>query len=171
MKSENHLFSPSQEIFFDVKGIKKIFVAIGLIFAQISNFFFCFKEAIPIEGFFIFDLYLIISLFFLIHQQFSMHHLESIFAHYSGLLGSLNNFLATFFFLLWGVFFPEQDLAFVEEVGLNGNLQIVFDVNSLIILSLIFKQYKNKIGGKTFTNIAFSELLLFIILLTTVFLI
>jgi len=83
------------------------------------------------------------------------------------LLGALNNFIITFFFLSWGLLFPEKDMAFVKKVGLDGNFQTVFDVISMIALYFIFNEYKNKIEGLNREKIILSEVLLIIGLAST----
>ncbi len=152
-----------------VESIKKDIFLFGLIFAQISNFFFWLEEAIPFEEFFIFDMFLIFSLFFIIHQQISKHQFNHIVAHYVVLLGALNNFIATSFFFLWGLLFPEKDIAFVEKIGINGNFQTVFDIVSLVALHIIFKRYKEKLGLTT-RQVVIAEITLIIGLLSSNFL-
>ncbi len=146
---------------------KKTILFFGLIFAQISNFFFWLEEAIPIEEFFIFDMFLIFSLFFIMLKEQGRVTSHNAITHYTCLLGALNNFMATLFFLLWGVFFPEKDLAFVTKIGLNGNFQIVFDIISLTVLHSIYLKYKNEIGRLNTEKIILAEVLLIITLATT----
>jgi len=136
-------------------------------FAQISNFVFWLEEAIPIEEFFIFDMFLIFSLFTIIFTDYGLIKSRSLFIYYTCFLGALNNFIITFFFLSWGILFPEKDMAFVHKLGLNGNFQIVFDVISLLALYFIYKKYKNKIEGLDREKIILSEVLLIIGLAST----
>lgn len=152
-----------------VESIKKDLFLFGLIFAQISNFFFWLEEAIPFEEFFIFDMFLVFSLFFVIHQEISKHKFNHIVAHYVVLLGALNNFIATSFFFLWGLLFPEKDIAFVEKIGINGNFQTAFDIISLIALHIIFKRYKEKLG-LTSRQVVIAEIALVLGLLSSNFL-
>ncbi len=148
------------------KMIKSIFL-FGLIFSQLSNFVFWIEEAIPIEEFFIFDMYLICSLFFIILQELKIISSDHVISHYMSMLGGLNNFIITLFFLCWGVFFPEKDLAFIKKIGLNGNLQIVFDFISLAALRHIFIKSKDKIAHITIEKILIAELFLIIALFST----
>ncbi len=148
------------------KMIKSIFL-FGLIFAQLSNFVFWIEEAIPIEEFFIFDMYLICSLFFIILQELKIISSDNVISHYMSMLGGLNNFIITLFFLCWGVFFPEKNLAFIRKVGFNGNFQIVFDFISLGALRYIFIKSKDKIAQITIEKILIAELLLIIALFST----
>ncbi len=153
-----------------VNIIKKAIFLFGLLFAQISNFVFWLEEAIPIEEFFIFDMFLIFSLFTIIFTDYGLIKSRNLFIYYTCFLGALNNFIITFFFLSWGIFFPEKDMAFVHKVGLDGNFQIVFDVISLFALSFIYKKYKNKIAGLDTEKIILSEVLLIIGLASTLLL-
>ncbi len=150
--------------------MRKTIIVFGLVFAQISNFVFWLEEAIPLEEFFIFDMFLIFSLFFIILKEYNIVG-SSTFANYTCLLGALNNFIVTFFFLCWGIFFPEKDLAFVQKIGINGNFQIVFDLISLVVLSFIYIKYKNKIGGLTREKIISYEVLLIFALASTLLII
>jgi len=150
--------------------LRKIFFFFGLVFAQISNFVFWLEEAIPFEEFLIFDLFLIFSLFYVIFKEYGIVNNNSIMANYTCLLGAVNNFIATSFFLLWGIFFPEKDMAFVKKIGINGNFQIAFDLISLLALSFIFIKYKNKIAGLTNDKIILSEVILIIALASTLLL-
>ena len=150
-----------------VNKIKKSIFLFGLIFAQISNFVFWLEEAIPIEEFFVFDMFLIFSLFIIILTEYGFIKSRNLFINYTCFLGALNNFIITFFFLSWGLLFPEKDMAFVKKVGLDGNFQTVFDVISMIALYFIFNEYKNKIEGLNREKIILSEVLLIIGLAST----
>ncbi len=148
---------------YDLANItKKVFFLFGLLFAQISNFVFWLEEAIPIEEFFIFDMFLIFSLFIIMFKEYKGIKRFPKFTDYTCLLGALNNFIITFFFLSWGILFPEKDMAFVHKLGLDGNFQIVFDLISLISLSSIYKKYKQKIGGLNREKIFLYEVYLII---------
>lgn len=154
--------------------IRKKVIFSGLIFAQISNFFFLIAEAIPVDEFIIFDVFLILSLFFIILKEYYIN-IESSSSYiinivnYTCLLGSLNNFIATLFFLIWGIFFPEKNLAFVENVGINSDFQIFFDFISLVALSFIYKKYRDKMVGIKKEKIIVYELLLIVFLSCTIF--
>lgn len=147
--------------------LKNLFFYFGLIFAQISNFFFWLEEAIPFEEFFIFDMFLIFSLFFLILKESGKIKHENNIINYACLLAVLNNFIATLFFFLWGVLFPKKDMAFVEMVGINGNFQALFDIISLLVFYHLFKKYSAKIDGLTPKKIVFTECYLILFLLST----
>ncbi len=147
--------------------IKKITIFFGLFFAQISNFVFWVEDAIPIEGFFIFDMFLIFSLFLIIFKEKGMIKHDSTLVNYTCFLGAMNNFIITLFFLLWGIFFPEKDMAFVHKLGIDGNFQIAFDLISLWTLRLIYIKYKNRIEGLTTEKIFLYEILLMIGLAST----
>ena len=163
--------STSKNYSFDSGNIKKIMIFFGLIFAQISNFFFWLEEAIPIEEFFIFDMFLIFSLFFIILKEHGTVSSNNIIANYTCLLGAVNNFFTTLFFLCWGIFFPEKDLTFVTKIGLNGDFQILFDFISLVTLRFIYLKYKNIIGGLNTEKIILSEVILIIALASTLLII
>ncbi len=152
-----------------VSILKKSFFYFGLIFAQISNFFFWLEEAIPFEEFFIFDMFLIFSLFFLILKESGKIKHENIVVNYACLLATINNSMATLFFLLWGVLFPTKDMAFVEMVGLPGDFQIVFDIISLLVFYQLFKKYSEKIGHLTPKKIIRAELYLILTLTSSLF--
>jgi len=149
------------------KITKRIILLFGLIFAQISNFVFWLEEAIPIEEFFIFDMFLIFSLFVIMFKEYGVIKIHAKWIDYTCLLGALNNFIITFFFLSWGVLFPEKDMAFVHKLGLDGNFQILFDIISLVTLYFIYIKYKNKIGGLNRDKVMLYEVFLMIGLAST----
>jgi hypothetical protein len=144
----------------NIDRIKKIVILFGLTFAQISNLFFWLEDTIPIEEFSIVDLFLIISLFFIILKECGQMNYDNVIINGICLLGALNNFIMTSFFLLWGIISPEKDLAFVQEIGIEGHFQIIFDLISLFVLYFIYIEYRDKIEGVTQKRIIFYEILL-----------
>lgn len=151
--------------------VKKIVIFVGLIFAEISNIIFWIEEAIPIEEFFIFDMFLVFSLFFIIVREMTTFSSDTVLTDYICLLGALNNFMATLFFLLWGLFFPEKDLAFVKKIGIDGNIQIVFDLISLGVLRYLYLKYRDKMTGMNKEKVILAEVVLFFCLASTIFII
>jgi len=151
--------------------VKKIVIFVGLLFAEISNIIFWIEEAIPIEEFFIFDMFLVFSLLFIILRELTTFSSDVVLVDYICLLGALNNFMATFFFLLWGLLFPEKDLAFVKKIGIDGNIQIVFDLISLGVLRYLYLKYRDKMTGMNKEKVILSEVVLFICLSSTIFII
>ncbi len=150
---------------------KRIVIFVGLIFAEISNIIFWIEEAIPIEEFFIFDMFLIFSLLYIILIEFASFSSDTVLTDYICLLGALNNFMATLFFFLWGLFFPEKDLAFVKKIGIDGNIQIVFDLISLGVLRYLYLKYRDKMTGMNKEKVILSEVVLFFCLASTIFII
>ncbi len=169
-KKEQQSNVEEDEVHLNTGPVTKIFMFFGLVFAQISNFVFWIEDAIPMEGFFIFDMFLIFSLFFVILKEHGNIASDSIFSRYTFLLGTLNNFIATLFFLLWGLFFPYKDMAFVKKVGINANFQTGFDIISLIVLCYLFLKYKNDIAGLTTEKVIIAEFLLILGLASTLLL-
>lgn len=151
--------------------VKKIIIFVGLLFAEISNIIFWIEDAIPIEEFFIFDMFLIFSLLFIIMRELTTFSSDAVLTDYVCLLGALNNFMATLFFLLWGLLFPEKDLAFVKKIGIDGNIQIVFDLISLGVLRYLYLKYRDKITGINKEKVILSEVALFFCLSSTLFII
>lgn len=121
----------------------RFFIIFGLAFAEISNFaYFGILENLPE----VYDIFLIISLFLVILEEYRVINPYS-WIKYILFLGSFNNFLITYFIFLWGYFSPDKDLALVTAVGLPGIYQVIFDAISLAVLLYSCRKYKQIIGS------------------------
>lgn len=124
-------------------GFRFLFL-FGLFFAQVSNFaYFGILDFLPE----FFDIFLIISLFLVILDEYEVIPPKK-WINYLLFLGAFNNFLITYFFFLWGYIDPTKDLAFVQVVGLPALAQIIFDAVSLFALLLACRRYKSYIVSK-----------------------